>query len=285
MNLPSLSLGLALIVSALPNIAMATLEGTVILFDGRSLDGWQNFGGGKFYVEDGMIVGESLPGYPNSFLATAKQYDNFDLEVDFMIDPLINSGIQIRSGVHAETTATTRWGGRFKPDGSKDERKVTWGKGRFWGYQVEIDPSEKCWTGSLYEEAGRGFLHPPVSTAKVYRSGEWNHFRIVAEGKRIRTWLNGVSVTDLQDDLTPTGYIALQLHGVANFKEKIGQKVRWKNITLKKVPARLADNAGRKNATQADVMGLGSNWTGSFLLMESPTHRTFRRSDKTVIAD
>jgi len=258
MKLPSLLLGLALIISPVPNLAAAMSDGTVVLFDGRTLGGWQNFGGGKFYVEDGVIVGESLPGYPNSFLATDKQYDNFELEVDFMIDPLINSGIQIRSGVHAETTATTRWGGRFKPDGSKDLRKVSWEKGRFWGYQVEIDPSEKCWTGSLYEEAGRGFLHAPASTAKVYRSGEWNRFRIVANGSRIQTWLNGVPVTDLQDDLTPTGYIALQLHGVAHFKEKIGQKVRWKNILLKKLTASAGDYSGRKDASQAELLELGS---------------------------
>lgn len=232
-------------------------ETVEVLFDGRTLDGWQNFGGGKFYVEDGVIVGESLPGYPNSFLATAKQYDNFELEVDFMIDPLINSGIQIRSGVHAETTAATRWGGRLKPDGSKDLRKVSWEKGRFWGYQVEIDPSEKCWTGSLYEEAGRGFLHAPVSTATVYRSGEWNHFRIVADGSRIQTWLNGVPVIDLQDNLTPTGYIALQLHGVAHFKEKIGQKVRWKNISLRKLRGSAGDNVDRTDGAKAELLELG----------------------------
>lgn len=205
----------------------------VELFDGKTLDGWQNFGGGKFYVDNGEIVGDSLPGFPNSFLATKDRYDNFELEVDFMIDPLINSGIQIRSDVYAEKTTTVRWGGQLKPDGSKDVRTVTWDKGRFWGYQVEIDPAEKCWTGSVYEEAGRGFLQTPVSTAKLYHFEKWNHFRILANGGRIQTWLNGTLVADLQDDLTPTGYIALQLHGVANFKEKVGQKVRWKNIRVR----------------------------------------------------
>ena len=78
----------------------------VDLFDGETLEGWQNFGGGKFYVEEGMIVGEAAPLLPNSFLATEKMYDNFELEVDFLVDPLLNSGIQIRSHVYEEETTT-----------------------------------------------------------------------------------------------------------------------------------------------------------------------------------
>ena len=87
---------------------------SIYLFNGVDLDGWQNFGGGKFYVEDGAIVGEAAPGLPNSFLATELMYDDFELEVEFKIDPLLNSGIQIRSNTYAEETTTTRWGGRFK---------------------------------------------------------------------------------------------------------------------------------------------------------------------------
>lgn len=48
----------------------------------------------------------------------------------------------------------------------------------------------------------------------------------------MQTWLNGVSIADVNDDLTPTGYIALQLHGIGRNEEKVGQKVRWRNIKL-----------------------------------------------------
>ena len=48
----------------------------------------------------------------------------------------------------------------------------------------------------------------------------------------MQTWLNGVPIADVHDDMTPTGYIALQLHGIGNNTEKIGQKVRWRNIIL-----------------------------------------------------
>ena len=108
----------------------------VDLFDGETLNGWQNFGGGNFYVEDGTIVGEAAPGLPNSFLATNEMYGDFELEVEFKVDPLLNSGIQIRSKTYPEETTTMRWGGRFKEDGSKDIIEKVWEKDRFWGYQI-----------------------------------------------------------------------------------------------------------------------------------------------------
>lgn len=204
------------------------------LFDGKTLKGWKNFGGGKFYVEDGAIVGESKPGLPNSFLATDKEYKDFELEVDFMIDPLLNSGIQIRSHVYPAEAKTIRWGGLNAPDGSRITKEMTWEKGRFWGYQIEIDPSERGWTGAIYEEAGRGFLHQPSHTS-AYRPGQWNHFRIRANGDHIQAWLNGVAIAEVHDKLTASGMIALQLHGIGKSMEKVGQKVRWRNIRLRKL--------------------------------------------------
>ena len=209
---------------------------SVHLFDGTSLDGWQNFGGGNFYVEDGAIVGEAAPGLPNSFLATNEQYGDFELEVEFKIDPLLNSGVQIRSNTYPEETKTMRWGGKFKEDGSKDILEKTWEKDRFWGYQIEIDPTERAWSGTLYEEGGRGFLHSPDDAKApegTFKQNEWNHFKIVAKGNHFQAWLNGVQTMDVKDDLIAEGYIALQLHGIGKNKDKIGKTVRWRNIRLK----------------------------------------------------
>jgi len=223
------------LIATLAVISLASLHAAeTSLFDGKTLNGWQNFGGGRFYVEDGAIVGESKPGLPNSFLATKKVYKNFELEVDFMIDPLLNSGIQIRSNVYPAETQTIRWGGLNAPDGSRITKEMTREKGRFWGYQIEIDPSERGWTGAIYEEAGRGFLHQPSHTT-AYRPGQWNHFRIRASGDHIQAWLNGVAIAEVHDNLTASGLIALQLHGIGNSKEKAGQKVRWRNIRLKEL--------------------------------------------------
>ena len=232
-TLSLISLGLFLVFACCP--ADRAPSKAVDLFDGESLEGWQNFGGGNFYVEDGAIVGQATMGLPNSFLATDAMYDDFELEVEFLVDPLLNSGIQIRSNTYQAETSTTRWGGRFKPDGSKDTRERVWPAGRFWGYQIEIDPTERAWSGTVYEEGGRGFLHPPgenEEAKKAFRQGEWNHFRIIAHGDHFQTWLNGVPVADVHDDLTATGYIALQLHGIGNNAEKEGIKVRWRNIRL-----------------------------------------------------
>ena len=207
----------------------------VILFDGKTLEGWKNYGGGKFYVEDGAIVGEAASGLPNSFLATEEIYENFELELDMLIDTLLNSGIQIRSNTYEQETKTIRWGGVFNPDGTKDVKERTWEAGRFWGYQVEVDPRPDGWSAAIYEEGGRGFLHSPSETQEAsgaFKLDDWNHFRIKAIGDHLQTWLNGVPVADIHDNLTKTGYIALQLHGIGKHKEKIGQKVRWKNIKL-----------------------------------------------------
>ncbi len=215
-------------------VANSLMAKEIRLFDGKTLEGWQNFGGGNFYVEDGAIVGETKAGLPNSFLATKARYANFDLTLEFKIDSQLNSGIQIRSDVYAKPTTTIRWGGLTEKDGSRITRKVTWEQGRFWGYQVEIDPSERGWTGAIYEEAGRGFLHTP-GQLKNYRPNQWNRLRVVARGNHIQTWINDVPVAEVKDDLTADGYVALQLHGIGQSLEKVGLKVRWRDIVLKRL--------------------------------------------------
>jgi hypothetical protein len=211
----------------------------VDLFDGQSLDGWTAHGGGNFYVADGTIVGESMPLLPNSFLHTNRDYANFELELEIKIDPLLNSGIQIRSGIYPVETTTMRWGGLLDANGERtDIRERVWEAGRYWGYQVEIDPTERGWSGALYEEGGRGFLHPPGATDTVknaFKPNDWNHVRVIANGDHFQTWINGVPVADVHDGLTPTGTIALQLHGIGKSKEKIGQKVWLRHVRLKEL--------------------------------------------------
>ena len=108
----------------------------VPLFDGKTLDGWHQLGGkAKYTVEDGMIVGSSVPNTPNSFLCTNKIYGDFILELEFKVDPGLNSGVQIRSNSF--------------PD---------YRKGRVHGYQVEIDPGSRAWSAGIYDEGRRGWL-------------------------------------------------------------------------------------------------------------------------------
>jgi hypothetical protein len=208
------------------------------IFNGSNLDGWVNYGGGKFYVEDQCIVAEAINGIPNTFLHTEKKYQNFELEFDVKLDTVLNSGVQIRSNIYQKDTQTIRWGGRFDENGDKMIIRKKRSAGRFWGYQIEIDPTSRAWSGAIYEEAGRGFLHTPGINQEVksaLKPLEWNHFRVRVKDHHIQSWVNGVMVGDVYDDLTDNGYIALQLHGIGKNKLKANKKIRWKNLSLKEL--------------------------------------------------
>jgi hypothetical protein len=207
---------LALILLAAPCAAAAAdvEEGFTPLFDGKSLDGFTQRGGKAVYtVADGAIVGTTAPNTPNSFLCTDKDYANFELRLEFKVDPALNSGVQIRS--------------HSLPD---------YKNGRVHGYQVEIDPSARAWTGGIYDESRRGWLNDlkkNEAARKAFKQNQWNEFRIVADGPSIKTWLNGVPAADLTDKMTPTGFIALQVH---SSKEKEPHSVQWRNIRIKELP-------------------------------------------------
>lgn len=219
-------------------IFMSCQENSTNIFNGSNLNGWLNYGGGKFYVEDECIVAEAIMGLPNTFLHTEKKYQNFELEFDVKLDTVLNSGVQIRSNIYKEDTQTVRWGGRFDENGEKSVINRQWRAGRFWGYQIEIDPTSRSWSGSIYEEAGRGFLHTPginQTVKSAFKPLEWNHFLVRVKDNRIQSWINGTLIADVKDDLVSDGYIALQLHGIGKNKLKSNKKIRWKNIFLKKL--------------------------------------------------
>jgi hypothetical protein len=179
------------------------------LFDGKTLDGWEVKNGKALYeVKDGVIVGTSVKGEPNSFLSTKQTYSNFILEVEFLADPAMNSGIMVR-GL------------------STDEYR----NGRVHGYQVEIDPSERAWTGGIYDEARRGWLYDlrhNEAARNAFKQNEWNLLHIEAIGSSLRTWLNGVPCANLQDAMTAEGFISLQVHS----RPESGIQVQFRNIRI-----------------------------------------------------
>jgi hypothetical protein len=184
------------------------------LFNGRNLRGWEQLNGtAKYYVENGDLVGETVLGSPNSFLCTMDHYGDFILEFEVILEAPINSGVQIRSHT---ISAFMNFGGKVH------------------GYQVEIDPKERAWSGGIYDESRRGWLYNLERNPKgreAFKMGEWNHFRVEAIGHSIRTWVNGVQCADLVDDMTPSGFIALQVHSIGK-KEEEGKKIRWRNIRI-----------------------------------------------------
>lgn len=200
------------------------------LFDGKTLDGWKQHGGkAKYTVEDGAIVGTSVPNTANSFLCTEKEYGDFILELEFKVHPQLNSGVQIRSEVFSEEK-------EIELEGKK--RKVP--ADRVHGYQVEIDPSERSYSGAIYDEARRGRfladLKDNEPARKAFKQNEWNKFRIECRGDSIKTWINDVPAVDLKDGLTPKGVIALQVHGVGKREDPLD--VRWRNIKIQELPAK-----------------------------------------------
>jgi hypothetical protein len=183
------------------------------LFDGKTLTGWKRLGGAADYqVKDGAIVGATRPDVPNSFLVTERTFGDFILEFDVRQDVgPTNSGVQFRSLSTAD----------FQD-------------GRVHGYQADIDPSPRQWSGHIYEEAQRGWfstgeMNPPSKS--LYKFGEWNHYRIEAIGPRLRVWVNDGAVADVIDDASLSGFIGLQVHSIDNPAEA-GRTTSWKSLAI-----------------------------------------------------
>lgn len=201
----------------------------VPLFDGQTLTGWeQHSGTAQYRVLDGAVVGKTVPDTGNSFLCTSKKYSNFILELEFKVDPSMNSGIQFRSNYYTQETEVEIAG-----------KKKKFPADRVHGYQYEIDPSARAYTGGVYDEGRRGWLFDlknNEAARKAFKPGEWNKARIECRGSSIKTFINGVAAADFTDDLTKEGVIALQVHGIGKKAEAVGKEVMWKNIRIQVLP-------------------------------------------------
>ncbi len=191
------------------------------LFNGKDLKGFKQLNGkAKYVVENGEIVGTTVLNEPNSFLATEKVYGDFIFEVDFKVNDNMNSGVQFRSEIKD----------------ANDKCKVTDKKTpeRVHGYQMEIDPSDRGWSGGIYDEARRGWLYSMENNPaakNAFKHNDWNHYRLECIGNSIRTWVNGIACAHLIDDMTPKGFIALQVHAI-NDPKNVGEEIRWKNVRI-----------------------------------------------------
>jgi hypothetical protein len=215
-------------------------DGWTDLFNGTNLDGWaEHSGKAKYTVADGVLTGESVSGTGNSFLCTTQTFGNFELELEYKCDELLNSGVQIRSEVFPEAATAVIGDKEFK-----------FAADRIHGYQCEIDMDVargRMWTAGIYDEARRGWLLPADGEKggqgmafseqgrQISKNGEWNKLRIVANGPVIKTWLNGVPRAEICDNLTPRGVIALQVHGVGQDTNKVGLKVSFRNLRIREI--------------------------------------------------
>jgi len=183
------------------------------LFDGEKLDGWRNpYDHGETKVVDGEI---HLVADKKFFLVTEEKYSDFIFEAEVKLpEGKSNSGFMFRCHV--------------------EPNKV-------WGYQAEVDPSDRAWSGGLYDEGRRKWLYPQKpndspsgdafreKTEGAFKRYGWNKYRIHAEGNRLRIYVNGVLCTDYNDDVDDEGYIGLQHHG------EDGQVYKFRNIRIKEL--------------------------------------------------
>lgn len=196
------------------------------LFDGKSLDGWVQYGGkAKYRVEDGVLVGSCVPNTPNSFLCTTREFTNFIFEIEFKVDEGLNSGIQLRSH-HFYKPTEIEWKGKT----------IKVSAGRVHGLQAEIDTSKRAWSAGVYEEGARGWLNDlkdnePARNA--FKHGEWNKYHIEARGDSIKTWINDVPAADLKDSRVASGFFGLQVHGVGKKEQTL--EIRFRNIRVKEL--------------------------------------------------
>ena len=176
------------------------------LFNGKDLTGWEPFGDGKWSVdEEGNLVTENGDKKQYGYLCTRKYYKDFDLTLEFKQASNGNSGLFFHSFIE--------------------------GFNKVHGWQCEVAPKGND-TGGIYESYGRGWLQRiPDEKESVLKEGEWNSLRLRVEGNHVQTWLNGVPMSDLRDELigsTP-GRLMLQIHDGNDIK------VLWRNFKLKQL--------------------------------------------------
>jgi hypothetical protein len=176
-------------------------------------------------LEDGLIVGRSgPPGGVNTFLTTDREYADLELELEVKCDAGMNSGIQIRSRVYERDT----------PQASQPSRMRQ--KGEVYGYQCEIAANERCTAGNFWDEAREMKWHDDLTNkpgaCRAFKPGEWNHFRIVAEGDHIRSWVNGIACADFRGAKDRSGFVGLQVHRT---REPASFEVRFRNVRIREL--------------------------------------------------
>ncbi len=230
------------------------------------LAGWHSAGGQAPYrVVDGEVVGSAVPNSANSWLVSDALYGDFILEFDAKTDPTLNSGVMIR--------------GQSRSD---------YRKGVVHGYQMEIDPSSRRWSAGIYDEQRRQWLYTlgrNDAARQAFRSGDWNHYRVEAIGTRLRTWINGVPAADVVDDVDARGFIAFQVHSVADAVAAQKPEARFRNVRIiTDAPARFASPATKiqQQGWLANRLTEAERGAGWKLLWDGKTTRGWRSAKGPV---
>ena len=159
------------------------------LFDGKTLNGWHQVPGGKWTVENGIIIGTSPKEEErHGILLTDQRYRDFKLRLKF-------KALKGNSGLY------------FRVDTVDSKVSVN-------GFQAEID--ERKDIGGLYETGGRAWVVQPSAeeVKKYFKVHDWNEMILSAIDRHVEVYVNGVKTAELLNDPGRLeGHIGLQLHG------------------------------------------------------------------------
>ena len=198
------------------NILFSNSQDNWIYLIDDDLSKWEiKEGNAEFIIDDGIITGTSILKSPSTYLGTKMNYKDFILEFEVNVSSGLNSGVQFRS---------------LKSNNSRNS---------VYGYQLELEADKpernRLWSGGIYDQSRRSIFLYPLSVNPIARSAfkadEWNFVRVEAIGNSIRTWINGIQCSNLIDDTSTEGFIALQIHSIGK-KSLEGKTVKWKNIRI-----------------------------------------------------
>ena len=204
---------IACILPLLFTLGTALAADRVPLFDGKSFTGWEGNTGMVWRIEEGAFTAGTLDKKQekNDFLATKKEFGDFDLSLKWKLEGtegFVNGGVQFRS--------------KRIPN----HHEVS-------GFQADLGAGLD---GALYDESRRNkvLARPSMEVLEKARKplGEWNDYRIRAQGQRIQIWLNGletVDYTETDESIAQKGIVAIQIHGNAT------SIVRYKDIAIEEL--------------------------------------------------
>ena len=185
------------------------------LFDGRTMNGWETRDANSpVEIKDGTMMAHHRDTTGHTYLSTIDEFKDFILELEVKVVGDLNSGILLR-GIRSPEIH----------------------QGKLHGYQMEIDQSERQWTGGIFEELGRGWLYSlenRETEREAYKPSEWNHYRIEVIKNTFKIWVNHKPVLHMIDSKTRKGVIAFQIHDLTEGYAGGTIEIRNMNILTKK---------------------------------------------------
>jgi len=191
-------------------------------FNEKDLAGWHNSNcaADTYFVKDKELI---TSGKPIGILHTDKQYENFELEVEWMH---INKKEVGNSGIFV-------WCDSLPAVGTYFTRGIE--------VQVLVNYPDVGWAtnhGDLFSIWGakckpdrphpKGYERCLPSENRAKGGGEWNHYKIVANDGRIKLSVNGKEVSGVSECRPRKGYIAI---------ESEGAECHFRNFQFKELPS------------------------------------------------